>query len=91
MKLDSSGFNDFLKAFGALPEEEKAAAIALADTACAGMKFVPNPGPQSDAYFCEADELFFGGSGGCGKSSLLCGLAVNEHFDIQLFRRALLM
>lgn len=87
MRLDSGGFNDFLKAFDALPEVEKADALALADAECAGMRWVPNVGPQTDAYFCEADELFFGGAGGGGKSALLCGLAVNEHRNVHLFRR----
>jgi len=25
------------------------------------MRWVPNPGPQTEAFFCEADELFYGG------------------------------
>jgi hypothetical protein len=25
------------------------------------LRWVPNPGPQTDAYFSEADELLFGG------------------------------
>lgn len=87
MKLDSSGFSDFLKAFDALPEDEKKDALALADAECANMKFVPNPGPQTEAYFSEADEMFFGGAAGPGKTALLCGLPVNEHSAIHLFRR----
>ena len=42
----------------------------LALDATAHMKWVPNPGPQTDAYFSEADEIFFGGQAGGGK--LLC-------------------
>jgi hypothetical protein len=68
MRLDSGGFTDLLKAFGALPEDEKQAAIALAEAECGHMRFVPNPGPQTDAYYSEADELFFGGGGGGGKA-----------------------
>lgn len=37
-----------------------------------GIKWVPNPGPQTRAYFCEADELFYGGQAGGGKE-----LAIN--------------
>ena len=55
MKLDSSGFADFLKAFDALPEEEKKDAIALAEAECGAMRFVPNPGPQTESYFSLAD------------------------------------
>ena len=39
----------------------------LALDATAHMKWVPNPGPQTDAYFSEADEIFFGGQAGGGK------------------------
>ena len=87
MQLDSSSFRDFIKAFEQLPEEERREAIALAEQECKGMHFVPNPGPQTLAYYSPADELYFGGAAGPGKTTFLCGLAVNEHFDVQLFRR----
>lgn len=47
----------------------------------------PTPGPQSDAYFSEADELFYGGSAGGGKSDLAVGLALNEHTKSLILRR----
>lgn len=47
----------------------------------------PNPGPQSDAYYSEADELFFGGAAGGGKTSLLLGLAMTAHKRSIIFRR----
>ena len=87
MRLDSGSFRDFLKAFGEFTPEEKQEALALADAECGHMRFVPNPGPQTDAYNSLADELYYGGAGGGGKTRLLCGLPVNEHHDIQLFRR----
>jgi hypothetical protein len=86
-QLDSGSFQQFLEAFEALPDKEKQEAIDFADKVTADMRFVPNVGPQTDAYFTEADELFFGGGGGGGKTSLLCGLPLNEHHDIQIFRR----
>lgn len=49
--------------------------------------WVPLPGPQTDAYFSEADILFFGGSAGGGKSELLLGLALNEHTNSIIYRR----
>lgn len=87
MKLDSGGFQAFLEAFDALPEQEKQEAIAFAEQATQGMLFIPNVGPQTEAYDSLADVMFYGGAGGGGKTALLCGLAVNEHFDIQIFRR----
>lgn len=49
--------------------------------------FAPNPGPQTEAYYSEADELFYGGQAGGGKSRLLVGLALNEHQKSIIFRR----
>lgn len=53
------------------------------------MVWVPNPGPQFEAYVSEADELFYGGEAGGGKTDLLVGLALNEHQNSILFRRVI--
>lgn len=47
----------------------------------------PLPGPQTMAIECQADELFFGGAAGGGKSSLILGAAITEHFNSIVFRR----
>lgn len=47
---------------------------------------IPNS-PQEAAYFSEADELFYGGAAGCGKTELLLGLALNAHQSSIIFRR----
>ena len=47
----------------------------------------PLPGPQTKAYESLADELFFGGSAGGGKSALALGLAVCQHERSLIFRR----
>jgi len=60
-------------------------ADALAATA--RMKWMPNPGPQTDAYFSEADCLLYGGEPGGGKSQLILGLAFNEHKRSLIMRR----
>jgi hypothetical protein len=51
------------------------------------MRWVPNPGPQTNAYLSKADELFYGGSAGGGKSALINGLAVNEHSRTLILRQ----
>ncbi|MCA9245014.1 MAG: terminase family protein [Phycisphaerales bacterium] len=56
-------------------------------TPIAEMPIVPTKGPQLDAYECEADEVFYGGSAGGGKSALTIGLALNEHQNSLLLRR----
>src|SRR5262245_3541576 len=48
----------------------------------------PFPGsPQEQAYHSEADELFYGGSAGGGKSDLLLGLAGTTHRQSVILRR----
>lgn len=51
------------------------------------MIWEPLPGPQSDAYHSDADELFYGGAAGGGKSDLLLGLAFTAHTKSIIFRR----
>src|SRR4051812_31953566 len=51
------------------------------------MPWVPNPGPQTQAFVCEADELFYGGEAGGGKTDLGIGLALTEHKRSLLLRR----
>jgi len=50
-----------------LPEKSRTEAIDLATKSTATMAWVPNPGPQTQAFLCEADELFYGGEAGGGK------------------------
>ena len=61
----------------------------LADAArvTARMKWVPNPGPQTQAYHSQADVLLYGGEPGGGKSQLIAGLAYNEHKRSLIMRR----
>lgn len=47
----------------------------------------PNVGPQAQAYFCPADLLLYGGSGGSGKTDLELGLAFTSHRRSLLLRR----
>ena len=49
--------------------------------------WVPLPGPQEEAYDSPADELFFGGAAGPGKTQLLLGLAYTKHRRAIVFRR----
>jgi len=51
------------------------------------LKWVPNPGPQTDGYFSLADVVLFGGEPGGGKSSLLLGLAFTQHERSLIMRR----
>jgi hypothetical protein len=78
--------DEFLKRLTALDPETKAAAAQKAIDQVR-QRFIPNPGPQTEAWFSKADELFFGGGAGGGKSALLCGLAIERHSESIIFRR----
>lgn len=49
--------------------------------------FIPNPGPQTQAYQSKADLLLYGGAAGGGKSALAVGLAAQEHQRSLIVRR----
>lgn len=49
--------------------------------------WVPLPGPQLDAYLCEADVLGYGGAAGGGKTDLAIGKALTQHRKTAIFRR----
>lgn len=49
--------------------------------------WTPNEGPQSEAYHTAADELFYGGAAGGGKTDLLLGAAGTAHWRSIIFRR----
>ncbi len=79
--------SDVLARLNALPPEQQAEIAADAAKATAGRKFIPSPGPQTDAWFSKADVLLYGGQAGSGKSGILCGLALEQHHQSLLMRR----
>ncbi len=50
-------------------------------------KFIPTPGPQSEAYYSKADVLLYGGQAGGGKSALGLGLALTQHTNSLVMRK----
>lgn len=78
---------DIFAAFDVMPDVQKAAVLADANKLVGAKRWVPNPGPQTDAFFTEADELFYGGQAGGGKSDLEIGLSVTAHHRSLLLRR----
>lgn len=50
-------------------------------------RWIPNPGPQSQAYYSVADELFYGGQAGGGKTDLIVGLSLTAHNKSLVLRR----
>jgi hypothetical protein len=71
--------------FDELPPEARAEAVKLA--AALPDVWRPNPGPQRMAHSCVADELFYGGQAGGGKTDLGIGLALTAHKRSLILRR----
>lgn len=70
-----------------LPEEQRSSLIRDALAFTKKMVWVPNPGPQTIARENLADELFYGGQAGGGKSDLVCGAAIEDHERSLILRR----
>lgn len=77
---------EILAAYKALPPAEREQVKQDALTATRHMRFVPLPGPQTQAYLSLADVVLYGGQAGGGKTGLSVGLA-QEHDQSIIFRR----
>jgi hypothetical protein len=86
-----STLDELLARFTVMTPEEQATAVNQAKSIIAPTgklpKWIPNPGPQTEAFFCRADILLYGGQAGGGKSNLLLGLALTEHRESLIMRR----
>jgi hypothetical protein len=78
---------DIVSRLTAMPHAQRKAAQDEAVALTKGMVFIPNTGPQLEAYYSQADVLLFGGSPGGGKSGLGLGLAINEHYRSLVLRK----
>lgn len=85
----SVALDDVLNRLTQLSPEQKKLAAKDALEATKRMVWVPNPGPQTQAYLSEADVMLYGGQAGGGKSQLLIGWGVNESDTGIIFRREL--
>lgn len=79
--------DQMLERFLASPEEEQKRLAQEVAEASKSLIWVPNPGPQTEAYNCEADELLYGGEPSGGKSDLGIGLSLTEHKRSLVLRR----
>ncbi len=79
--------DDVLARLGAMPQDKRDELEKIAASTVGSRKFIPSPGPQTDAWFSEADVLLYGGQAGGGKSGLLAGIALEEHRRSLIVRR----
>lgn len=82
-----SALDELLERVKALPEDVRNQVVADAKAATADMVWVPNAGPQATCFFSTADETFYGGQAGGGKTDLAVGLALTAHRRSLLLRR----
>lgn len=82
-----SQLDDILERLTRLDKDKQEAVRLEAFSATKHIKWLPNPGPQTDAYYSKADILLYGGEPGGGKSELLLGLAFNCHKRSLIMRR----
>lgn len=82
--LTPSDLSRLSSTVGLLPAREAADLLAAIRAA---LPWTPNPGPQSDAYLSTADELYYGGAAGGGKTQLAIGLALTQHRNSLILRR----
>ena len=76
-----------MESYGSLSDERKKEMDDLIASRSVNRLWFPTPGPQLDAINCEADILLYGGSGGCGKTDLILGLAMEYHQRSLIIRK----
>ena len=81
--------DELIERINRIPAKDRTDLTEQAYSTTAHMPWIPNPGPQTDAYLSEADILLYGGQAGGGKSNLIIGVGVNEHEVGIIFRREL--
>lgn len=82
-----SSLAEYAEALEVMPKPKRADTVKRALKVVGKRKWKPSPGPQTDAYFSDANVLLYGGEPGGGKSQLILGLAFNEHKRSLIMRR----
>jgi len=79
--------DEYIERLTALPKEQADKVVADALARVKDQMWIPNPGPQTEAYFSDADELLYGGEAGGGKTALVVGLSLTAHSRSLVLRR----
>lgn len=86
--MNTISIDEIVTRLGAMSAaDKKAITDDAAYQAAARMLWLPHPGPQTEAYWCLADTMLYGGQGGGGKSDLGLGLAFTQHHRTLVVRR----
>lgn len=87
MEAQPSILDDILGRLSGLPPAELDKLGKELDATVGDLRFIPNPGRQTEAYESKADILLYGGQAGVGKGYLMLGLASQQHKHSVIFRR----
>lgn len=79
--------DELLGRLNALDPKAKAQLVEEVERATAGLRWIPSPGPQTEAYLSDADEIFYGGQAGGGKTDLLIGTSLTSGTRSLVLRR----
>jgi hypothetical protein len=79
--------SEYLERYEKLDEPAQQKVQKLVKSYMADKLWIPNPGPQQMAMDSEADEIFFGGEAGGGKTDLVIGAAISAHTRSLILRR----
>lgn len=71
--------DDIMARLASMPSKQKQEVMARVAESMKKQVWVPNPGPQYEAFHSRADELFYGGAAGGGKTEMGLGLALTQH------------
>ena len=85
--MTENALDELIGRLDAMPDEVRSEIAETAIVATAGLRWIPNPGPQTEAYFSKADVLLYGGQAAGGKTDLLGGLATTQHLRSLIMRR----
>jgi len=85
--IEQARIPEMLAALGGMSPDEIEALRAKAHKVIGKRLWLPNPGPQTTAFLSLADEIFYGGQAGGGKTDLEIGLALTEHERSLILRR----
>lgn len=81
--------DEILEKLDAMPEKKRQELLSKAKEYTKGLVWLPDPDnkPQTEAYFHHADEIYYGGEAGGGKTDLLVGLSLTSHNRSLVLRR----
>jgi len=65
--MGPGSIKEYIDLLEAMPEKDRQSTIAEAIEATKNDSWIPNPGPQTEAYFSLADVLLYGGEPGGGR------------------------